>query len=208
VEPWELEDDFFELWRDERMCAQLHLPLQSGCAQTLKRMGRKNTPEMYWKHLERARQVDPDIAITTDILVGFPGETEEEFAASLDFIRRAEFAGGHVFHFSTRPGTPAVKMDGQVDPKVAKLRSRTVREVLAESSLRYRQRFLGKTLQVLWEATRTLQPDGWHVEGLSDNYLRITTVTDKLLSGSITPIKVTGLTSDGLRGELINRKRP
>jgi tRNA A37 methylthiotransferase MiaB len=99
-------------------------------------------------------------------------------------------------------------MDGQVDPKVAKLRSRTVREVLAESSLRYRQRFLGKTLQVLWEATRTLQPDGWHVEGLSDNYLRITTVTDKLLSGSITPIKVTGLTSDGLRGELINRKRP
>ena len=203
VEPWELEDDFFKLWRDERMCAQLHLPLQSGCAQTLKRMGRKNTLEMYRDYLEKARQVDPDIAITTDILVGFPGETEEEFAANLDFIRRAEFAGGHVFHFSLRPGTPAAKMDGQVDPKAAKLRSREVREMLAESSLRYRQRFLGKTLSVLWEATRSLQPDGWHVEGLSSNYLRVTAVTDKLLSGSMAPVMVTGLTSDGLSGELI-----
>jgi threonylcarbamoyladenosine tRNA methylthiotransferase MtaB len=203
VEPWELDDEFFELWHDERMCAQLHLPLQSGCARTLKRMGRKNTPEMYQEYLEKARRVAPEIAITTDILVGFPGETDEEFSASLEFIRRAEFSGGHVFHFSARAGTPAMKMDGQVDPKIAKLRSRMVREVLAETSLRYRQRFVGKILPVLWEATRSLYLDGWHIEGLSSNYLRITAVTDKLLSGTITPVKVTGLTPDGLIGELV-----
>ena len=203
VEPWEIEDEFFDLWRDERMCAQLHLPLQSGCASTLKRMGRKNTPEMYRAYLEKVRRVAPDIAITTDILVGFPGETDEEFAASLEFIRQAEFAGGHVFHFSPRVGTPAAKMDGQMNPTVAKLRSRAARDVLADSSLRYRQRFLGRTLPVLWEATRSLQPDGWHIEGLSSNYLRITAVADKLLSGLITPVKVTGLTPDGLSGELM-----
>ncbi|HTX78329.1 MAG TPA: MiaB/RimO family radical SAM methylthiotransferase [Longilinea sp.] len=204
VEPWELEDEFFDLWRNERMCAQLHLPLQSGCAQTLKRMGRKNTPEMYWEYLEKVRQMKPDIAITTDILVGFPGETDEEFAASLDFIRRSEFAGGHVFHFSPRPGTSAAKMAGQVNPKVAKLRGHLVHEALAESSVRYQQRFIGKTLSVLWESACSLQPDGWHVEGLSSNYLRITAVTDKLLSGSITPVKVTRLTPNGLSGKLIN----
>ncbi len=110
LEPWDLDGDFFTLWEDPRLCRHLHLPLQSGSAATLKRMARKTTPASFKDLVEELRQVMPDAAVTTDIIAGFPGETESEFTESLQFVRDMNFAGGHVFTYSPRPGTGAARM--------------------------------------------------------------------------------------------------
>src|SRR5581483_9676306 len=123
LEPWDLDADFFALWEDPRLCQHLHLPLQSGCAATLRRMARKTTPASFRDLVADARQAMPDAAITTDVIAGFPGETEAEFAESLDFIREMNFAGGHAFTYSPRPGTGAARMGGQVRPEVRKERN-------------------------------------------------------------------------------------
>jgi threonylcarbamoyladenosine tRNA methylthiotransferase MtaB len=127
LEPWELDATFFNLWQDKRVCRHLHLPLQAGATATLKRMARKTTPAEFARLVELARRVSPDIAITTDILTGFPGESEADFAEGLAFIEGMEFAGGHVFTFSARPGTPAAKYKAQVPGKIRKERSAIIR---------------------------------------------------------------------------------
>src|SRR6266545_6083681 len=115
LEPWDLDADFFSLWdastnSADRLMPHLHLPLQSGCESTLRRMARKITPQTFRELVCAARDVMPDVAITTDIIAGFPGETDEEFAESLVFVHEMNFAGGHVFTYSPRPGTGAAKM--------------------------------------------------------------------------------------------------
>jgi threonylcarbamoyladenosine tRNA methylthiotransferase MtaB len=97
LEPWDLEADFFSLWQDQRLARHLHLPLQSGSAATLRRMARKTTPEDFARLVAAAREHIPEVAITTDVIAGFPGESEAEFAESLEFVRQMNFAGGHVF---------------------------------------------------------------------------------------------------------------
>ncbi len=109
-----MQPDFFQLWQDPRLCRHLHLPLQSGCAATLRRMARKTTPESFAELVAAARLAIPDIAITTDIITGFPGESEVEFQESLAFVRQMHFAGGHVFTYSARPGTAAARLPDQV----------------------------------------------------------------------------------------------
>ncbi len=108
LEPWDIVPDFFGLWSDPRVCRHLHLPLQSGCAETLHRMGRKISPEAFAELVGEARRAIPGVAITTDIITGFPGETEAEFAESSEFVSELNFANGHVFTFSPRPGTAAI----------------------------------------------------------------------------------------------------
>ncbi len=132
LEPWDLDEKFFSLWRDPRLCRHLHLPLQSGAAATLKRMARKVTPESFAHLVEAARSVVPDLAVTTDVIAGFPGESEDEFAESLAFVRSMRFAGGHVFTFSPRPGTAAARYQDQVPMAVRKERNALLRSVLAE----------------------------------------------------------------------------
>src|SRR5512143_1108770 len=144
----------------------LHLPVQSGCEATIKRMARKTTPASFRALVTVARQVIPGAAITTDIIAGFPGESEGEFAESLAFVREMEFAGGHVFTYSARPGTGAARLGGQVSPAVRKERNHILQEALEESARRYRQGFAGKTMQVLWESASELGPEGWQMEGL------------------------------------------
>jgi len=107
LEPWDLDEAFFELWADPRLCRHLHLPLQSGSPATLRRMARKTTPVSYARLLETARRLIPQLAITTDIITGFPGESQSEFDESLAFVKAMRFAGGHVFTYSERPGTAA-----------------------------------------------------------------------------------------------------
>jgi threonylcarbamoyladenosine tRNA methylthiotransferase MtaB len=151
LEPWDLDASFFSLWDDARLMPHLHLPLQSGCESTLRRMARKTTPESFRELVSAARRVMPDVAVTTDIIAGFPGETDEEFAQSLAFVKGMEFAGGHVFTYSPRPGTGAAKMKGQIKPEVRKKRNSILREALDESERSYRQRFIGRQKSVLWE---------------------------------------------------------
>jgi threonylcarbamoyladenosine tRNA methylthiotransferase MtaB len=173
LEPWDLDKDFFSLWDDKRLMPHLHLPLQSGCESTLRRMARKTTPQSFRELVAAARDVIPGVAITTDIIAGFPGETEEEFAESLAFVREMDFAGGHVFTYSPRPGTGAARMKGQVKPEIRKKRNHILHDALEESANCYRQKFLGRTMSVLWESTSEMGEWGWQMEGLTENYLRV-----------------------------------
>jgi threonylcarbamoyladenosine tRNA methylthiotransferase MtaB len=180
LEPWDLSTDFFSLWDDpstklrtgSRLMPHLHLPLQSGCESTLRRMARKTTPDSFRELVDAARDVMPDVAITTDIIVGFPGETEDEFAQTLDFVREINFADGHVFTYSPRPGTGAARMKGQVKPELRKMRNHILTDALAESAKSYREKFVGRTMSVLWESTSEMGEWGWQMEGLTENYLR------------------------------------
>lgn len=176
LEPWDLNAEFFELFRHPRLCPHLHLPLQAGSDAVLQRMGRKITPQEFAALVEAARAVLPEIAITTDIIVGFPGETEAQFEESLHFVAQVDFAGGHVFTFSPRKGTPAAKYPGQISKPIKKTRNARMREVLGRSQRAYQQRFLGSMQEVLWESGK--QTDGgWLMSGLTRNYLRVKAIT-------------------------------
>jgi threonylcarbamoyladenosine tRNA methylthiotransferase MtaB len=203
LEPWDLEADFFDLWKDSRLCPHLHLPLQSGSAGVIKRMARKTTPEAFATLVAAARAAIPDVAITTDTIVGFPGESEAEFNETLDFVRRLDLAGGHVFTFSARPGTPAARMNGQVRGDVAKRRGALLRAALAESARAYRLRFVGRTLSVLWEATDQLSDRGWRMEGWSGNYLRIVAIASEPRWNRLDPVLLTAEASERLEGEIL-----
>jgi threonylcarbamoyladenosine tRNA methylthiotransferase MtaB len=173
LEPWDLSPEFFALWTNPRLMPHFHLPLQSGCDSTLKRMARKTTTESFSALVAAARAVLPDAAITTDIIAGFPGETEAEFAQTLDFVREMQFAGGHVFTYSPRPGTGAARMKGQVQPEVRKKRNRILTELLDESARSYREQFIGQTISVLWESTSEMGEWGWQMEGHAGNFVRV-----------------------------------
>jgi threonylcarbamoyladenosine tRNA methylthiotransferase MtaB len=204
LEPWDLEADFFALWQDARMCRHLHLPLQSGSEAVLKRMSRKTTPDTFTALVEAARSAIPDVAIITDVIIGFPGETDAEFAETVEFVRGLGFAGGHVFTYSPRPGTPAARMKGQVRFEVRKERSAILREAFSVAAKSYRSRFLGQTMSVLWEATDCLTDSGWRLEGLTNNYMRVTTVAPEPKWNVLDSVRLIALEGEGLRGE-INR---
>lgn len=202
LEPWDLDDNFFRLWDEPRLCRHLHLPLQSGSRSVLRRMARNTTPEKFSRLVSAAREACPDIAITTDLIAGFPGETEHEFQETLELIARLSFAGGHVFTYSVRPGTAAEKMPDQVDFKVRKDRNAKLRQLLADSAQKYQDSFKGLTLPVLWESVTAMEPDKWHLHGLTDNYLRVHARTDKDYWNQITPVHITGRDDNGLIGTI------
>ncbi len=203
LEPWDLDADFFSLWEDRRLCQHLHLPLQSGCAATLRRMARKTTPDSFCDLLAAARQITPDAAITTDIIAGFPGETEAEFAESLEFVREMNFAGGHTFTYSSRPGTGAARMNGQVSPSVSKERNAAYRAVFNESANDYRQKFIGQSTFVLWESMSQLNQQGWQMQGLSGNYLRVTAAARSPRWNIVDEVKLLQTEGGELGGEII-----
>lgn len=202
LEPWDLDEHFFSLWSNPRLCQHLHLPLQSGCATTLRRMARKTTPESFTGLAAAARAVAPHIAITTDVIVGFPGETEAEFEQSLAFVRSMDLAGGHVFTYSARAGTAAARMPNQVPGPVRKERSAALRAVLAETGQCYRQKFVGQVLPVLWESTNDYGPEGWRLHGLTHNYLRVTAVWPERLWNQISAVRLDALSEDGMFGTI------
>jgi threonylcarbamoyladenosine tRNA methylthiotransferase MtaB len=205
LEPWGIPDGLFELWADTRMCRQLHLPLQSGSAATLRRMRRPMTPERFARLVERARAAIPELALTTDLIAGFPGERDVEFEDSLEFVRRMAFAKAHVFTFSRRPGTLAAELPDQVDIKVARERSRLLRQAAARSEIAYRRSFLGKSLQVLWERAEAVGPAGWRMAGMADNSLRVSAFAPADLWNQLSLVRLTGLDTNGLRGEITGR---
>ena len=176
LEPWDLNAEFFELFREPRICPHLHLPLQAGNDTVLKRMARKITTAEFTTLVESVRAVVPDIAITTDIIVGFPGETEEQFEESQRYVESVNFAGGHVFTFSAREGTPAAKYPDQLTKEVKKDRNARMRGVVQQSTDAYHQRFVGTTQEVLWESGKQTDA-GWLMSGLTRNYLRVKKIT-------------------------------
>ncbi len=203
IEPWDITPGFLDLWQDARLCRHLHLPLQSGCAATLKRMGRKVTPATYAELVSQARQAIPDISITTDIITGFPGETDQEFSESMAFVQKMNFAGGHVFTYSPRPGTAAAGLPGQVNSKVAKLRNAQVRQAIQQSASGYRQQFVGHELPVLWESSIPTNAHTWRLGGLSDNYLRVRATSHAPCHNQVMTVSITAVDQDSLVGEIL-----
>ncbi|HML40714.1 MAG TPA: MiaB/RimO family radical SAM methylthiotransferase [Bellilinea sp.] len=202
LEPWDLDENFFRLWENPRMCRHLHLPLQSGSAATLKRMVRNTTPPEYRQIISMARHAAEDMAITTDIIVGFPGEDDEEFAESRAFIEEMQFSGGHVFTYSVRPGTPAEKLKPRIPTAIARVRNHQVQAILKDSGDRYRQSQLGKTVSVLWESASARDASGWRIHGLTDTYIKVQTYADQPLWNELSQVRLTGSMEDGLTGEI------
>lgn len=203
LEPWDLDERFFSLWADPRLCRHLHLPLQSGCESTLRRMARKTTPRAFSRLMELARAADPEMAISTDVIVGFPGEDEEEFRQSLEFVREMRFAGGHVFSYSSHPGTPAVRLPGQVTQETIKQRSADMRAVFDAASRQYASTYQGEEVEVLWESNSEREGDGWRLHGLSDNYLRVSALNPRRLWNQLSKVRITGMRGDELVGEIL-----
>jgi len=200
LEPWDLNSDFFSLWTDLRLMPHLHLPLQSGSASTLKRMRRHTTPQSFRELVAAARDVMPDGAITTDIIAGFPGETEEEFAETLEFVREINFADGHVFTYSARPGTGAARMKGQIKTGLRKKRNHILHEALEESAKSYRERFIGQKMSVLWESTSEMGEYGWLMEGHTENYLRVQAFAPSPRWNELDEVLLQELAGDKLKG--------
>jgi threonylcarbamoyladenosine tRNA methylthiotransferase MtaB len=153
--------------------------------------------------LGAVRQLIPEVAITTDLIVGFPGESEAEFAASFDFVGAMNFAGGHVFSYSARPGTAAARMPEQIPHPVRKERNAQMRSAIAQSASAYRSRYLGQTLPVLWESVVNMTPQGWQLSGLTDNYLRVKAHAERPLWNEITAVHLAAITDDGFDGTII-----
>ena len=200
LEPWDLDSDFFSLWKDPRLCQHLHLPLQSGSRETLRRMARKTTPDSFFALLEAARSAIPEVAITTDIITGFPGEDEREFAESLAFVRSMQFAGGHVFTYSSRPGTAAARMPDQVPMLLRKQRNAQIRAEFSKAASVYQERFVGKRMQVLWESAQEGQLGSWDVSGLTSNYIRVTARATQPLRNQISQVRLLSLERRGMSG--------
>jgi threonylcarbamoyladenosine tRNA methylthiotransferase MtaB len=171
IEPMDWTDEVIEMVAgSSRIARHAHVPLQSGSDRVLRRMHRRYRPWHYADKIRKIRESMPDAAIGADVMVGFPGETDELFEESRSFIGHLPFTYLHVFTYSSRPGTPSAAMPDQVPVHVARERNRILRELAAEKNLEFRRRFLGKTLDVI-----TLQsPSPQSTEALSDNYLRIT----------------------------------
>ena len=206
LEPWDLDEDFFSLWTNKRLMPHLHLPLQSGSSSTLKRMLRKTTPESFRSLVCAAREVMPNVAITTDIIAGFPGETEDEFTETLDFVREMDFAGGHVFTYSPRPGTGAARMKGQVKKELRKKRNHILTELLDESAKAYREKFIGKKMHVLWESTSEMGEWGWKMEGHTENYLRVNAFASSPRWNEIDKVLLEEVDGERIRGEISNKR--
>lgn len=195
LQPPEIAPELIGLWRDERLCRHFHLSLQSGSDSVLGRMKRRYSVADYKKAVGLIREAMPEAGITTDIIVGFPGETEAEFQESYDFCRRMEFSRIHVFTFSPRPGTEAVRMKPQVSAEVKKQRSQQMLALAEESARKFYNKFLGRTMMVLWEK----QSDGiW--SGHTDNYIKVYARSSEDLSNKLQKVKLAEVRGDGVWG--------
>ena len=200
LESVEVGEDLLDLMAsDERVQRQLHLPLQTGCDDVLKSMHRPYDTKIFAELIQKIRAKLPDVAITTDVIVGFPGETEENFAATKEFVRSCGFSKIHIFPFSPRKGTPAASFSGVVSEKVKQRRAVELAEVDRESHEKYCESMLDKTVTVLFEQESA---EGlW--EGLSGNYVRIYARSEDNLSGKIRKITLKDLYKDGMIGEIL-----
>ena len=197
LEPRVITEEFcYVMAKYSNLCPQFHLSMQSGCDTVLQRMRRKYDTARYFESVSLLRQYFPGCAITTDMIVAFPGETEEEFAQSLEFIKKCGFADMHIFPYSRRPGTPADKMPGQHNNDTKESRSRAAIAVAQEMSLAYRQALVGSTQQILFE-----EEDGEFFTGHSPNYVKVY-APGKDLHNIVRTVRITQVFRDGLLGEM------
>ncbi len=197
LQPQELSPALIELWREPRLCRHFHLSLQSGSDSVLGRMKRRYSTGDYRRTVSLIRALLPEAAITTDIIVGFPGETEAEFDQSYGFCQEMQFARIHVFPYSPRRETEAASMTGPVSDRVKRQRSQKMLALAEESARDFRQRFLGRVMPVLWEQ----QSDGI-CSGLTDNYIKVYARSSEDLTNRLESVKLVEVRGDGVWGEI------
>ncbi len=200
LEPTLFTDEFLsELSKLEKICQHFHLSLQSGCNKILKKMNRKYTAEEYAKIADRIRKVYPDVALTTDIIVGFPEESDEDFNTTYDFVKKINFSEIHVFKYSPRTGTPAAERKDQVDGLLKHYRSEKLISLGEEMKEAYRKKFIGREKQVLFE-TLSKNVVG-HIEGYTDNYLKVLASAHDVKEGDLTTVRLKELKEDYIFAE-------
>ena len=199
LEPWDLPESFVELYADPRFLPHLHLPLQSGSDSVLKRMARRCKSGEFATLAAHLRRVVPDFQLTTDVIVGFPGETEVEWAESLAFIDRMEFGHIHIFSFSPRAGTPAAEWPDQVSGEVKRVRSQVLHKLAERQKRETLRHYLGRDFPVLWENTVTGTEGNRKIFGYTPNYLRVGMVLREgmNLENQITEARMRAVAEDG-----------
>lgn len=198
LEPTVVTDDFVSRLSELNVCSHFHLSLQSGCDATLKRMRRKYDTAEFFKVTEHLRAAFPGCSLTTDLICGFPGETEAEFAETLGFIERCAFAAMHIFPYSVRPGTKAADMSGQVDKKTKAERCRAAQAVAGQMRRAFLDAQIGQVRQVLFETQSV--PGLWL--GHTENYLE-TRAAGEALRGLVKKVKITGVRGEILVGAVL-----
>jgi threonylcarbamoyladenosine tRNA methylthiotransferase MtaB len=197
LQPDEITPGLLDLWNDRRLCPHFHISLQSGSDTVLKRMNRRYDTTVFRKTVSLIRSRLPDVAITTDIITGFPGETDEEYQASFEMCREMGFTRIHVFPYSRRPETAAATMPAQVMDSVKTQRNRNLGILSRESAESYRQGFTGRAMDVLWETQ-----SGGIWSGYTGNYIRIYTRSKNDLANKITRVTLQELYKDGMWGKI------
>jgi threonylcarbamoyladenosine tRNA methylthiotransferase MtaB len=197
IAPWELDDELLALWSDRRLCRHLHLSLQSGADATLRRMRRPYTVGRYARLVEGARAAVPGVAVTTDVIVGCPGETAAEFEESLATVAALGFAKVHVFPFSPRPGTAAAALPDAVPPAEQRQRMARMIAVAERSEQDFRRAHLGRRALVLWE-----RPKDGQGQGLTDNYIRVFSPAAAALRNQLVEVELVALAPGGMIGRL------
>jgi threonylcarbamoyladenosine tRNA methylthiotransferase MtaB len=212
IAPWDLDESLLDLWRDARLCRHLHLSLQSGSDAILHAMRRPYSTAQFARAVEIAREKIPDVGITTDVIVGFPGEGDAEFEQSRAFVEQMQFSRVHVFPYSMRDGTPAAKYPHQVADAVKESRAKQMQIVADASARAFAQKFVGRDMDVLWESVNsqqssvnsrqsTVNGEQWW-SGYTDNYLRVRAASNTNLANKIARARIVAVNEDGVDGEL------
>jgi len=193
VEPWDLHEKFFSLFSNKRLMPHIHLPLQSGCDSVLKRMARRCKTKEFKSIVQKARDEISNFNITTDIIVGFPGETEDEWQESLKFINEVGFSHIHIFAYSKRQGTKASRLDNHIDNVTKKVRSKELHELTKLMRKKILSDEIGKEYFVLWES----KDNNSNWSGYTEHYLRVKLKnSQENVENTISKIKVTGISTD------------
>jgi threonylcarbamoyladenosine tRNA methylthiotransferase MtaB len=206
LQPQEIGADLLALWSDRRLCPHFHIPLQSGSAAILHRMRRRYSPEEYRNAVDRVRRFVPDVSITADVIVGFPGETEADFEATRSLCAEVGFAAVHVFPYSTRPGTSAAHFRDAVGAATRTTWLQELSSIAASGAAAFRNGFLGTTRLVLWEnRVGGAVPGTW--SGLTDNYLRVAAHSDEELANAVTDARLLRLDGNVIRAEIADPRQ-
>lgn len=205
IEASQIDDKMLEvLNKSSKMCRHLHIPLQAGDDTVLKRMRRKYTTEEFLNKMKLIRQAMPDLAITTDVIVGFPGETDEMFRNGYNLMKEIGFSEMHVFPYSKRTGTPAARMEDQVDDEVKNARVHDLIDLSEQLQLAYAEQFVGQVVEVIPEREYKGSPNGGKMQGYSENYLQLVFDGAPELEGQVCRVKVTRAGVNECEGELVS----
>jgi len=203
IEAWDITENFIQnINKIKKLCPHLHIPLQSGDDQILKLMNRPITPEIYLEKIERLREKLPLLVITTDVLVGFPYEKEENFLNTINLIKKIKPLKVHIFSFSSRPYTKAYSLGGKISPEQLKRRVNLLKEVVKEQSFKVKQDFLGESVRVLFESSSVKNQELFW-EGFADNYIKVKVSSRKDLRNRFIKVCLESIEDNYMLGSIV-----